>query len=325
MSRRDFMLGAIITAALVSLAAVTTVAAAAVGPSANEVEPLRLLHNVTGGARLGVGAIDPRFSVTYRQGQTTLSATSLLMNAANAMMKLALEDFTRPIAARSFEAPGYPEVMIVPSTGQVQARFLLWGVWEGIRWMINHRDFRELLIRAHWTGTLMCTIRFRGPLEKLSDASRNDTLSLTARSENISIHGASAASTQGLREVDVRNPFNDQQLTVTVIDVGVGLGITEVFLAIFAALEHMAHFPSTDEVAAFQISPDGEDVMIGVIEDTQPPSLTPPYLEYQWVILSMAQIPEYMLQVQRRFTEVIIEIAVDGVPLGECNLFKEDL
>ena len=324
MSRRDSMSGAIITAALISLAAITT-AAAVVGPSANEVEPLRLLHNVTGGAKLGVGAIDPRFSVTCRQGETTLSATSLLMNAANAMMELALENFTRPIATRSFVVPGYPEVMIMPSTGQVQARFLLWGVWEGIRRMINERNFQELLVRAHWTGVLMCTIWFRGPLAKLSDASRNDTLSLTARSENISIHSGTAVSTQGLRNVDVRNPLNDQQLTVTVIDVGEGLAITEVFLAIFAALEYMAHFPSTDQVAAFQVSPDGEDTTIGVIENSGPPALRPPYLEYRWVILSMAQIPEYMLQVQRRFTEVIIEIAIDGVPLGECNLFKEEL
>ena len=318
------MLGAIITPILISWVAITT-AAAVVGPSPDEVEPLRLLHNVTGGAKPRFGAIDPRFSVTYRQSQTRLSATSSLMNAANAMMELALENFTEPIAVRNYVAPGYPEVIIVPTApgpGQrVQARFLLWGVWEGIRWMINHRSFRELSIHAHWNGILMCTIWIRGAWGKLSAASRNGTLSLIARSENISIHDATAVSTQGVRSVDDRNPLNDQHLTVSVIQVGVGLGIMEVFIAIFAVLEYMAHFPSTDEVAAFQISPDGEDIMIGVVENTRAPTFIPPYLEYQWAILSMAQIPEYMLQ-HSRFSEVVIEIAVNGVPVGEGSLFK---
>ena len=319
------MLVAIITPVLISLVAITT-AAAVVGLSSDEVEPLRLLHNVTGGAKPRVGAIDPRFSVTYRPGQTRLSATSSLMNAVNAMMELALEDFTEPIAVRNYVAPGYPEVAIVPTAlglgHRVEARFLLWGVWEGIRWMANHRDFRDLLIRAHWTGILMCTIRIRGALEKPSAASRNVSLSLIARSENISIHDTTAVSTQGLRNVDVRNPLNDQHVTVSVIELGARLGMLEVFIAVFAALEYVAHFPSTDEVDAFQLSADGEDIMIGVVGNTRAPAFIPPYLEYQWVILSIAQIPEYMIQVQRRFTEVVIEIAVDGVPLGEGFLFQ---
>ena len=314
------MLGAIITPILISLAA------AAVGPSSNEVDPLRLLHNVTGGAKPRVGAIDPRFSVIYQQGETRLSATSSLMNAVNAMMELALENFTDPIVVRNYVAQGYAEVMIVPMAlrvGQrVQARFLLWGVWEGIRWMINHRNFRDLLIRAHWNGIPVCTIWIRGALEKLNAASRNDTLSLIVRSENISIHDSMAVSPQGLRKVDVRNPLNDQHLTISVIDIGMRLRIMEVFIAVFAALEYMAHFPSTDEVAEFEIFPDDDDTVIGVVEDARAPAAIPPYLEYQWVILSMAQIPEYMLQVQRRFTEVVVEIAVDGAPVGEAFLIR---
>ena len=316
------MLVAIITPILISLAAVTT-AAAVIGLSSSEVEPLGVLHNVTG-AKPRVGAIDPRFSVTYQQGQTRLSATSSLMNAANAMMMLALENFTELIAVRNFVDLDYPEVIIVPLTplGQsVEPRFLLWGVWEGIRWMINHRDFRDLSVRTRWNGVPLCTIWIRGAWEKLSAASRNDTLSLMARSEDISMHGAAAVSTQGLRDVDVRDPLNDQHLTVSVIHVGVALGILEVFLAIFAGLEFMAQFPGTDQVDAFQISPDSEDIMIGIVGNTVAPRSIPPYLEYQWAILSMAQIPQYMLQ-HSRFSEVVIAIAVDGVPVGEASLFK---
>ena len=316
------MLVVIMTPILISLAAITATAAAV---SSNEVEPLlRLLHNVTG-AKPRVGAIDPRFSVTYLQGQTRLSATSSFMNAANAMMELALENFTEPIALKNYVDVGYPEVKIVPTAptvGQrVQARFLLWGVWEGIRWMISHRTFRSLLIHAHWNGILVCTVWFTGALENLSAPSRNDTVSLVARSENIFVHDATAVSTQGLRKADVRDPLDTQHVTVSVIQVGDGLGLVEVFIAIFAVLEYMARFPATDEVAAFQVSPDGGDVTIGIVENTRAPTLMPPYLEYQWAILSMAQIPEYMLQ-SSRFSEVVFEIAVNGVPVGEGSLFK---
>ena len=314
------MLVAIIAPMLISLAA----AAAVAGLSFNEVEPSGLLLNLTG-AKARVGAIDPRFSVTYLQSPTRLSATSSLMNAANAMMELALQNFTEPIAVRNYVDIDYPEVMIVPTPpalGQrVEARFLLWGVWEGIRWMVSHRSFRSLSVHAHWNGVLVCTVWFRGAWGKLSATSRNDTLSLGAGSENVSVHDATAVSKQGAREVDVTDPLNTQHVTVSVIQVGAGLGIVEVFIAIFAVLEYMAHFPGTDEVAAFQVSPDGGDITIGIVENTRAPTLMPPYLEYQWAILSMAQIPEYMLQ-SSRFSEVVFEIAVNGVPVGEGSLFK---
>ena len=320
MSRRDSMLVAIIAPILISLTAITTAAAV----SSNDVEPLGLLHNVTG-ATPKVGAIDPRFSVTYLQGPNSLSATSSLMNAANAMMALALENFTEPIALRNYADIDYPEVIVVPTSpglGQrVEARFLLWGVWEGIRWMINHRSFRSLSVHAHWNGVLVCTVWFRGAWGKLSATSRNGTLSLGAGSENISVHDAEAVSKQGLKKVDVADLLDTQHVTVSVVQVGAGLGIVEVFIAIFAVLEYMAHFPGTDEVAAFQISPDGGDITIGIVEDARAPTSIPPYLEYQWAILSMAQIPEYMLRYSR-FSEVVFEIAVNGVPVGEGSLLK---
>ena len=295
--------------------------AAVVGPSSNEIEQIDLLKNVTNAPR--VGAIDPRFSVTYRPGPDSLSATSCLMSAVNAMMELALENFTQPIAVRNYVAPDYPEIVIV-ATGpgqRAEARFLLWGVWEGIRWMINHHSFRDLLIHAYWDGIPICSIWIRGYFGGLSTAGSNGTLSLLARSENGSTHDARVVSPQGLSTMDVRNPLNDYHLTISVIEVGDNLGIIDVFIAVFAALEYMAPFPSTDEVDAFQISSDGGNTMIGILEHTRAPAYIPPYLEYQWVILSIGQIPEYML-LQRSFTEVVVEIALDGVPLGEAFLFK---
>lgn len=305
---------------------VTIIAVAVVPLSNGSSNQTGFLYNVTNASTLG--AIDPRFTTDYRQGQDRLSASSCLMNAVNAMMALALENFTEPVVPRNYMDADYPEVMIVPialAQGQrIEARYLLWGIWEGIRWMVNHQSFRDLVIGVYWDGLLICNIWIRGARSQLSVTGGNVTLSLTARSERMSIHNSTVESTQGLSMMEVRNPLNDHHVTVAVTQVGETLGITEVFVTIFAALEYLAHFPGTDEVIRFQISPDDEDTTIGVLEHTRAPALGPPFLEYQWVTLSLGQIPAYMLQ-QRRFTEAVIEIAVDGVPLGEGFLHTGDL
>ena len=272
----------------------------------------------------GVEFIDPRFSATYWYGQDRLSATSCLMNAANAMMELALENFTGPIDLRNYVDPNYPEVMVTSMAAgrrqTIEARYVLWGVWEGIRWMINHQSFRDLVIGAYWDDTLMCNIWIRAGRRQLSLAGRNGTLDLIARSERKSIHNTTVAA-QGLTEMHVKNPLNDQHLTITVTRTGEMLGITESFIAVFAALEYMAHFPSAEKLHRFQLSPDNEGTKIGIQDHIVAPTVGPPLFDYQSAILSVAQIPAYMLQ-QRRFTEVIIEIAVDGVSVGEGFLSK---
>ena len=312
------LIPAIIFPILLSLS--VTIAAVVILPLSNKAS---ISPNATSAPR--IAAIDPRFTTTYEPGPARLSATSTLMNAVNAMMELALENFTEPILARDYESPGYPEVVIVPvrlTPGyRVEARFLLWGIWEGIRWMIGRRSFQDLVVGAYWDGVLVCRIWIKRSPGALRIAGNSSTLGLTAGSEKIRIGNATVEATQGVSMIDIGSSLNDQHLTVSVIGVGEALGITEVFVAIFAALEYMAHFPSTDEVVGFQISPDHEDTMIGIIEHALTPPVRPPILEYQWVILSIGQIPEYML-LQRRFTEVIIEIAVDGVPLGEGFLSK---
>ncbi len=304
---------------LVLLRLAATIAAAVV-PLSSGATQTGFFHNVTKAPILG--AIDPRFTTDFQQGQARLSATSCLMNAVNAIMELALENFTESIHPRNFMDPGYPEVAIVliaTARGlMVEARYLLWGIWEGITWMISHQSFRDLVIAAYWDGILICKIWIRDTRRQLSTAGSNSTLSLTTRSGKISLHNATVNSTQGLRMMDARNPSNDQHLTVSVTHIGGVLDITEVFIAIFAALEYMAHFSGTDEVVSFDISPDYEDTNIGIVKH---PWVRPPLLEYQWAILSLGQIPEYMVR-QRRFTEVDIEINVDSVPLGEGFLSK---
>ena len=309
----------IISLIQLSLAATS---AASVVPLSNGVHLTYSLYNITNAPRLG--AIDPRFTTDFQQGRTRLSATSYLMSAANAMMELALENFTEPIRPRNLVDPGFPEFTVIPvapGLGQrIEARYLLWGVWEGIRWMINHQSFRDLVIGAYWDGVPVCRIWITDSYRELSIVGSNGTLDLTARSEMVSNHNVTEESARSLSIMDVINPLGDQHLTVTVVHVGASLTITDVFITIFAALEYMAHFASTDEVADFRIVRDSTHTTLGILGH----EVRPPFLDYQWVILSVGQIAGYMLHM-RRFTDVDIEIAVDGVLLGEGFLSKRSL
>lgn len=300
---------------LLSLAATN---AGTVAPLSNRTG---ILHDVATAPR--VGAIDPRFTADYQPGRVRLSATSCLMSAVNAMMELALENFNEPIPARNYMDPAYPEVMIAPVATapgrRIETRYLLWAVWEGIRWMTGRHGFVDLVVGAYWDGVLMCHVWITGTSRGLSIAGSNGTVGLVARSEGTIIDSATVETRQGV--TGVRNLLNDHHLTVSVTQVGDTLGITEVFTAIFAALEYMAHFPSGDILVNFEISPDNEDTTVGILGHTQAPAPRPPFFEYQWAILSVGQIPAYMLQ-QMRFTEAFIDIVVDGVALGEGFLSK---
>ncbi len=316
------MMLAIILFAFFGLVTTTT---AAVVPPSNEIHQPNIPNNVTKLSRL---EIDSRFTTTYKVGQSRLPATSCLMNVLNAMIELATLNFNERVSRQVYRDADYPEVTIAFITVwprlSVQVRYLLWGVWEGIIWMMNHQTFKDLVIGARWEGTLMSNIWIRNSYEQSSIAESNGTLGLVGQSGEISVSNATIDSTRGLSVDDARNPSNKPHVTVSVTEVGETLGIAEVFGAVFAALEYMAHFPSTDEVVGFQIAPDSGSTTIGILEHPESPAAGPPFLEYQWAILAMGIIPKVFLQ-QRSFTEVVIEIAVDGVHLGDGFLSKERL
>jgi len=46
-----------------------------------------------------------------------------------------------------------------------------------------------------------------------------------------------------------------------------------------------------------------------------PLRVSPPYLEFRWMIRALSRIPAYMLE-QRRFGDIKINLSVDGVPIG---------
>ena len=296
----------------------TVTVPAAVVPPSLDMSQMDLLKNVTNARKLG--AIDPRFTATYRQYQGSLSTVPCIMSAVNAMTELALEDFTEQIPSRTYIDPNYPEIVVefMSSDDMAEARFVLWGVWEGIKWMINHGRFRELMIGAHWDGILKCDIWIKSTRGQSSIAENSDNTGHAAQPANISTHNAMVESKLGLSSTDDGLSLVDQRVRLEVTHIGKGLGMMEVFIAIFAALEYMAHFPRINKISAFRVSPEEETTEIGILDLSEaPPSL----LEYQWAILGMRHIPGYMLQ-RESFTEVVFRIDVNNVPLGEGYLLK---
>ena len=81
----------------------------------------------------------------------------------------------------------------------------------------------------------------------------------------------------------------------------------------------MAHFASTDKMAEFCVIPDSTDTTLGILGH----EVRLPFLNYRWIILGLGQIAGYMLQL-KRFTEVVMKIAGDGVLFVEGLCLDEE-
>lgn len=102
-----------------------------------------------------VGSPDPRFKIEARFDGPKLPPISCLMSTMDLLMRLGLQNFLGSIEATTWILDDYPEVDIVvsPSTedGEIENRFVIWGLGHGAAHMIHLRRFQAV------TFTLYCT------------------------------------------------------------------------------------------------------------------------------------------------------------------------
>ena len=102
-----------------------------------------------------VGSPDPRFKIEAHFDGPKLPPISCLMNTIAILMILGLENFFRSMEATAWVLDDYPEVgmEVSPSTedGDIENRFVIWGLSHGAAHMIHLRRFQAV------TFTLYCT------------------------------------------------------------------------------------------------------------------------------------------------------------------------
>ncbi|KAL6713159.1 hypothetical protein ACLMJK_009280 [Lecanora helva] len=271
----------------------------------------------------GGSTIDPRFTITSEYGMPKLPGIPCLMNAVNAMQDLALEDFEEPLVPETYFLHDFPEVMIAPEApvlgGAIQTRYIIWGLWMGVLAMIEQRMFQTVVFTLNYDRHVVGSLRIarpeaHSPMEGTSGNSDNMT----------------AVQRLAIREHvlelphNVTQEYNDGQLAVSFRPIGPPLVDNDVILAVLYGLVYTAYFKSTQEVNSIDLSlPSPSKMQIqasAATPDTSPADV--PKLEYRWIIKSLGQIPQYMVQ-RKSFSGVTWRTVIDGKLIGTGQLVKK--
>lgn len=110
-----------------------------------------LLVNAT-----ALNAIDPRFTTTTQRQGPNLDVDAFLFSVVNAMATFALLNFNEATIARTPTGVGSPGVVIEPRAAQrggtIENRFLVWGLYAGVRGLIFFEIFQEVELTLNWDG-----------------------------------------------------------------------------------------------------------------------------------------------------------------------------
>ena len=115
------------------------------------------------------------------------------------------------------------------------------------------------------------------------------------------------------------SPLNAQaqNLDVLIGLVGRSINLNTIILVLLATIHDAAQYRATSVIPAqYRIGLHGYTALIAV---TPEPRITAPFPEYEWLIRSLAQLPDYMLK-NRKFSEANVLVKVDGVGVIDASL-----
>ncbi|KAF6220105.1 hypothetical protein HO133_003236 [Letharia lupina] len=281
----------------------------------------------------GTGGIDPRFTVNYHLGGIPLRPIACLMNAVNAMTKLALQDFDADILPIVARLPSYSDVVIrsgaaTLSPGTIPIRFILWGIWSSALLMMTRYDFQTMHLTLNFDGAVVGYLGIEKPdpqnpsLAGSNDGSSGGSLE---RRSNVELPAMSPSKTlanftmlsnrASLSLTNTTAPHNAGNLRVFINPVGQSLTNNEFFIPILAGLDYVARFPSTSPVYGFVVRPSLTDAWIEFRDYGARPRTEAPFFEYQWIAKALWELPGSM--VPGRWREAVIVMQVDGVNVGD--------
>ena len=269
-----------------------------------------------------IDAVDPRFTMEHTFDKPSLSVLPCLMNALGALSELAREDFRESVETTTYSLAKYPTVSIVtngtPTADTIEARFIIWGIWKGVRLMIGKNQFQNVLLTLKWKEVVVGYVIFvqSGSQLVISGSYNNQTLS--ERSEDAFLSNTTANSTHK-KTLTMTDPTNNPSLTVCLRFFGSTLTIFEVFMSVLSALAYIAEFPKTQAMEVVRVSPALYDITVEIVV----PKTSRVPLTCQMIIAALSRIPEYMVE-QAQFREVVLNLSTDGIIAGEGVLARGD-
>lgn len=108
-----------------------------------------------------------------------------------------------------------------------------------------------------------------------------------------------------------------QNLEVLIGLVGRSINLDTIILILLATLHDAAQYRATAIIPAqYRVGLNGYTALFAV---TPEPRTSAPFPEYEWLIRSLAQLPDYML-LKGKFSEANVVVRVDGVTVIDASL-----
>ena len=275
--------------------------------------------------------IDPRFGFKAEYGETNLPVTPCLMNVVELLARYAMLDWMSKVGSRAgIVLPEFPEVEIavIPAApaASVEVHLIIWGIWAGIRDIIQTKNFHEAEFEVYWESKVVAYIYFAKPLD-LSVTSSNETQG-TGETLTLlpSLNDTTGGTLDNFNSTDEsshalnKEPFSWDPFF---IPDGKTLTIFEVFLTVMAGLKSTALHAASEKVpgpyAAAAVDVDANVQFF--LHQRRSPRPKPPYFRYIHIIEALRLVPGYMLD-KRKFRELLFTIEIDGIKVGEGYLEK---
>lgn len=247
-------------AALTTLASVTPLPA-----SIHPTDPSLSVTNVS----LNADVPDPRFSVSHLFGPPLLPIVPCLMNVLYFMSEIAYGDFTQRHQPKTYRVPDYDEVEISTEVATC-ARFLIWGVWLAMEYMIANNRFQDVVWTLSWERTIVGTIRIQPSAPRTSLPSNNNSSNynythLLGISSIIADNTASRAEPPILTKPNISNQsLLDSQLVVEIESFTDSKPLTkyEVFMICYTGLLYCAQMPTEVTMQSFNTKSPIDDVSL---------------------------------------------------------------
>ena len=282
----------------------------------NASAPLGALQNLT----VELPEPPPSFDVTFEIGGPALRKTDLLLNVVDTLKQLSLGDFDAKIAdGTEYKLDSYPEVSILINTPKrkrsLQARYVIWAIVPGVREMVQQKKFELAQFEITWDGNLLGWVHIvnnpPSPGLAIPGSQANDTLDIAKRSTiQFPSDGTNVIPTPPTTTTDP----TEARLTTIFTPTGSTVGIYDVFFPIINALSDMAVKSPTHRSDGLVAGFEDSNAAICILP-VMPFRTRPPFMDYEWLIRTLARIMRYMVE-ERRFGELEIDVRVDGVVIA---------
>lgn len=273
-----------------------------------------------------VGAIDPRFHVRTNFQDVDVKEDDCVMNIIIAMGILA-RSFAEPVTGRTFRDERYPGCFIQTRSSargsMIEARFLIWGLYSGIKPMIRNGNWKLAEFALLWEGRLVGFISFgtatTAPytLQASQSSVVQSRRSTTASPDSLAI---SSHINPPPGNSSTPNPsfFIDVEPTVY----GESVPKSSVFLAVLECLLYLAPEPTSDALLPLNVHPRPHDVDLRMWPVPQP-GPGDLLLDNGVAGLGLSTIPSKFIAAGReQWAEVGFEYRLNGILVGRGSIMK---